>query len=525
MLAAPPVPRSTRPSRSLSKFLFAAVAAFVLTLAGCSNSGDDADASGSDSSLPSQTELGASDAAPDEDEETGSDNDGDNSDGTDADADIAVAPVEWGSCDEPFQCATVPVPLDHTTPSGKTIDLSLIRVEATGDDVIGSLFINLGGPGGSTVASMRNGFRLDDETMARFHLVGFDPRGIGESAPLTCRINLTDAPRADFSPDTDEERAALDAAAQELAAACGESDGELLPHVGTEAVVNDLELLRRAVGDDELHYLGLSYGTVLGLRYVEQHPFRVGRMVLDGVVDPAFSLTNLLGQQAVEFERAFTVMAGGCDIALPCPDDGVLAAYDRVAARLEDSGPQGGVGVAELEVATLVAMYSERLWPRYGEALVAADGGDYAKIERMHDLYVGGTSFAAYAAVSCIDSRTPNGSGQWDAFAADLAALAPRFGAALANELRTCAYWPVQPTSDPKPVVAATENPVLILSTTGDAPTPLANAITVSETLPNAGLVIAEDEGHTALGKNFCVEQIVADYLSNGTVQQEPHRC
>ena len=528
MLAAPPVPRPAPPHRLRSHrliwpFITAACLLFaVAVLAGCSGQDADDDASlDQDTSAPStpdQADLSGADA------DSASDSESIEDAGSDMTPEVAVDPVRWEPCDEPFQCATVTVPLDHQEPSGETIDLGVIRVEASGDP-LGSVFINLGGPGGSTVSAIRNGFRLDDETMERYHLVGFDPRGIGLSSPLTCDVDLTDAPRPDLSPDTDEERAALDATAQDLANACGDSDGDLLPHLGTESVVADLELLRRAVGDEDLHYLGLSYGTVLGLRYAEQHPNRVGRMVLDGVVDPSFSLPDLLAQQALEFERAFVTLDAGCGQALTCPEDGVLAAYDRIAASLEQSGPQGGVGGPELEVATLVAMYSERFWPRYGEALVAADNGDFSGIERLHDLYVGGTSFAAYAAVSCIDSRTPNGSGQWDAFAADLAARAPRFGAALANELRACAYWPAAPTSTPKPVVANTKNPILILSTTGDAPTPLANAMTVSETLVSAGLVITEDEGHTAFGKNFCVERIVTDYFATGTVQDEPHRC
>ena len=445
-----------------------------------------------------------------------------------------VAPAAWTDCSAPFQCATVTVPLDHQLPDGSTIDLSLIRIEASGD-AVGSIFVNLGGPGGSGVSSVRAGFRLDEETMESYHLVGFDPRGIGQSSPLSCSIDLADGPRPDFSPDDEQERAALDAQAKEFAEQCGRTDAELIAHIGTESVVSDLELLRRAVGDESLNYIGLSYGTVIGLRYAERHPDRGGRMVLDGVVNPTFTLTDLLRQQSTEFERAFETLDAACGTTLACPEGGIISSYDRLLATLEASGTDPGsteaagqvstVGPAELQVAALVSMYSERLWPRLGSALEAAENGDLSQVEQLHDLYVGGASFAAYAAVSCIDSRSPVGPERWDDFAEELTALAPRFGAALANELRTSAYWPVSPTSEPRPVTAQGANPILVVSTTGDAATPLTNAVSVAGVLSSAGLVTVEDEGHTAYGTNFCVERIVADFFATGQVPAETHRC
>lgn len=519
--------------RSLTFFVLLAIVASA-----CTGSGDDGGDAGAEAQTSEavggedaegQTETGSDlsgEAKPDSN--PGSDPGSDDEDPTDLPV-FVVEPIDWVGCDAPFECATVTVPLDHGSLDAagrteRTIELGLIRIEATGD-ARGSIFVNLGGPGGSTVSAMRNGFRMDEDTMASYHLVGFDPRGIGLSAPLTCTIDLVGQPRPDFSPDTDEERAELDAAAQGLAQRCGEQDGELLPHVGTDSVVGDLELLRRSVGDDRLNYIGLSYGTVIGLRYADRFPERVGRMVLDGVVDPAFSLTDLLRQQATEFERAFVTLDEACGIDLECPDGGIVAAYDRVAQTLENARSDDGVGIAEFQVATLVAMYSERLWPRFSVALQAAELGNFAEIERLHDLYVGGANFAAYAAVSCIDSRSPIGSANWDDFAAQLAAIAPRFGAALANELRTCAYWPAESTGQPRPTAAVGSEPILIVSTTGDAPTPLTNAVTVSSTLASAGLVTVDNEGHTAYGKSFCIDRIVADYFATGEVPAEVHRC
>ena len=256
---------------------------------------------------------------------------------------------------------------------------------------------------------------------------------------------------------------------------------------------------------------------------------------MDGVVNPTFTLTDLLRQQSTEFERAFETLDAACGTTLACPEGGIISSYDSLLATLEASGTDPGsteaggqastVGPAELQVAALVSMYSERLWPRLGSALEAAENGDLSQVEQLHDLYVGGASFAAYAAVSCIDSRSPVGPERWDDFAEELTELAPRFGAALANELRTCAYWPVSPTSEPRPVTAQGANPILVVSTTGDAATPLTNAISVAGVLSSAGLVTVEDEGHTAYGTNFCVERIVADFFATGQVPAETHRC
>ncbi len=464
-------------------------------------------------------EEGSTDGSDDSTTE-GEDNTGDGS----TSAETTVEPVAWAGCGDGFDCGSVAVPLNHDDPTGPSIEIALIRRPATGT-ARGSILVNPGGPGSSGINYVRGGFTLDVDTMADHHLIGFDPRGIGASGALRCELDLTAGPRPDFSPDSAEEQAELDDEARALAARCSESDGDLLPHLGTESVVADLDLLRRAVGDEQLNYVGFSYGTLLGLRYAERWPERVGRMVLDGLVDPEFRLPDLLRQQAQEFERAFVVLDAACGPNLPCPDGGMIAGYDAVLEELERNGPSGQVGPAELQVATLVTMYSERLWPQLGEALQAAQAGDLGPVERLHDLYVGGTSYASYAAVSCIDSRSPSGGEAWDAFADELAIAAPRFGAALANELRTCAYWPVTADTQPAPVTAQGAPPILLLSTTGDAATPVANAFTVAESLTDASLVLINDEGHTAYGRSFCVELIVAAYFDSGELPGDVHRC
>lgn len=477
-----------------------------------------------DTDTDADADADTGDGSPDQDKPSGDNKSQDASGDRSDPIETQVEPVQWADCGDGFDCGSVAVPRNHDDPTGPSINIAVIRRPATGT-ARGSILVNPGGPGASGVNYVRGGFTLDADTMDDYDLVGFDPRGIGASGPLQCQLDLTDGPRPDFSPDSTEELAELDDEARSLATRCSESDGDLLPHLGTESVIADLDMLRRAVGDDQLNYLGLSYGTLIGLRYAERWPDRVGRMVLDGLVDPNFALPDLLRQQALEFERAFAVLDEACGPDLPCPDGGMIAGYDAVLEELERSGRSGQVGPAELQVATLVTMYSERLWPQLGEALQAAQAGDLSPIERLHDLYVGGTSYTSYAAVSCIDSRSPSGGEAWDAFAAELDDLAPRFGAALANELRTCAYWPVTADTTPAPVTAAGAPPILLLSTTGDAATPVANAFTVAESLTDASLVLINDEGHTAYGRSFCVERIVSAYFDSGELPGDIHRC
>ena len=456
-------------------------------------------------------------------------------------AELQVEPLDWQPCDGTLECGSVEVPVDYDDPAAGSIPISVIRRPALGD-ADGTVFVNPGGPGASGVEFVRNGFTLDDETAARYHVVGFDPRGIGGSAALTCGVDRATGPLPDLSPDTAAEEEELRADAETIVRRCVADDGALLPHLTTLNVARDLDRLRRAVGDDKLNFLGLSYGTLLGARYLQLFPENVGRLVLDGVVDPDRSLTDLLTQQAQAFEAAFPLLQDRCVTDGPCPDGGVLATFDRLHARLEANGPVDGVGSSELVMASLLPLYNPAFWPSYRAALIDADAGQTPGLGRLSDLFTTAISFTAYASFACADTVQPASDDAWQGFVARLEAEAPRFGAVIGNELRVCANWP-QPATDPDypeapPPIGSLAEPgdemtadsgstptVLVIGTTGDTATPFDNAERLARELPAAHLVVVDGLRHTGYSGSSCVRDLVADYLAGRLTEPGRSNC
>jgi len=430
----------------------------------------------------------------------------------------------WEPCFGSLSCANLAVPLDHEAADAEQIDLALIKIDASGER-LGSLFVNPGGPGVSGFDFVRNGFRLDPLTAEHYDLIGFDPRGIGRSTAITCDTDRTEGPLPDFSPDDATKVEILDAAAARLAQDCARLDGKLLSNVRTSDVARDLDLMRQAVGDDALNYLGFSYGTLIGLLYADRFPHHVGHLVLDGVVDPTASLTDLLTQQAEAFERSFALLEQACSDYLACPSGGAAAAHETISADLKQAPPRGGLGPTEVDMAAVVTLYNDGLWPRYVSALGAATRGDYQPLESISDSYLGAVSFGAYAAVVCSDGQRPSSPTEWGRFADDLGRRFPTFGAVIANELRVCGHWPVAGAAERSPVTAASAAPIVVIGTTNDPATPLANAERVAEALDNARLVIVDDNRHTAYGSNSCVDRIVAHYFVDDQLPGPSSRC
>ncbi|MCP5028302.1 MAG: alpha/beta hydrolase [Actinomycetia bacterium] len=377
---------------------------------------------------------------------------------------------------------------------------------------IGSVFVNFGGPGAGATVRVAGGFRLPPRSSQVFDLIGWDPRGVGASDPVACATGFLAFLALDHGPDLEAEQVALDESAAAIAAECADKEADRLPHLSTNDVIQDLDLLRQAVGDDQLTYLGLSYGSLIGLRYSERFPDRVRALALDGILDPDDDLVTWLTGQAVAFEAALQRMLDAC------PDQAVCGAeaYDALAAAVEsrplitDDGP---IGPSELAHAALTTVYLRSRWPVFHQGL--ADGytaGDGVVLREVLTSYLA-FDFASYLAVECVDLARPPDSVAWAEFARQVRAQAPRAGAVVANELLPCAFWPESPHPVPEPT-GPTAAPILLVGTTGDPATPYEDAVAVAERYPSAQLLTFEGEGHTGLVVNRCVEDAVDGFLT-----------
>jgi pimeloyl-ACP methyl ester carboxylesterase len=427
-------------------------------------------------------------------------------------APAAVAPLVWSGCGSGLECATLTVPVDHDRPEGPTLDLAVVRRPATdADQRIGSLVVNPGGPGGSGVEFLRAG-PFNDAVAARFDVVSWDPRGVGDSRPLACDGPLPAYLALDWTPEADTERKALDDGARALAEGCRAAAGGLADHVTTRDSARDLDLLRQALGEEHLTYVGFSYGTALGLTYRDLFPARTRAMVLDGLADPREDLRTFLSGQAQALEAQVERALG--------PG---LADYDRLAADAEAG--RGPVDSTTLTYAAIAASYAPGGGAALAAALAAGVRGDGQGLHRLADSYWSSAEYGVYAAVTCSDQSHPQGPRGFDAVAADLARAAPRFGETMANELRMCAWWPA---NAPAPAVAPGPDPtpVLLLGNTGDVATPYATAQKVAGSLGASGvLVTQEGEGHTSLGLSTCLNGHVRRYLEDLVAPAEGTRC
>jgi pimeloyl-ACP methyl ester carboxylesterase len=241
-------------------------------------------------------------------------------------------PIAFHDCGRNLRCATVTVPLDYSNPAGKTIDLAVNEVPARQPDQrIGALLVNPGGPGGSGIEFVAGGLDLPASIFDRFDIVGFDPRGVGSSTKLPCGEGTLPAfRRADSSPDTPEEQSALDTAAKAFADDCAQNAGDLIPFMGTDDAVRDIDTIRQALGEAQLNFLGISYGTLLGLRYAQLFPHNARAIAIDGVVDPTQDFSEWLRQQTIAYDKQENVVFDGCpDGATGCPAGGARASNRR----------------------------------------------------------------------------------------------------------------------------------------------------------------------------------------------------
>jgi pimeloyl-ACP methyl ester carboxylesterase len=518
----------------LARVTAAAVAA-TLVLAGCATTGTRARPSGSASppaSLPAGS--GSASASPPA-----------GLAGTIAR--YGATTLAWSDCGDGFQCAKLTVPLDYAKPRGDTIKIALIRLPARKRAArIGSVVLNPGGPGGSGIDFARQATALlPAEILERFDTVSFDPRGVGESAPVDCYddAQLDKVLGADPTPDTPAEHEQLFALSKDEAQACERRSAKLLPHVGTVDTAKDLDVLRAALRDDKLTYVGFSYGTLLGARYAEQFPTHIRALVLDGALDPTLTARAQTLAQAVGFDKALDAFLADC-AAQHCAFashgdphrtyDALMASIDRDPLP-SSHDPSRRVGPSEALFGVAAGLYSREFgWPVLRTALEQAYAHhDGAQLLALFDNLVErddhghySNSVEAQAAVNCIDAPYARSVAAYDADAKAFAKQAPRFGPALAYGPAVCAYWPVPAVSQPGPIHAVGAPPIVVVGTTRDPATPYQWAQALAAQLPGV-LVTHVGDGHTAYGyhRSACVEDVVDAYLISLTVPKPGTRC
>jgi pimeloyl-ACP methyl ester carboxylesterase len=449
------------------------------------------------------------------------------------------AALAWTACAEGgWECATLAVPRDYADPTGPTIGLALTRLPA-GDPArrIGALVFNCGGPGCPAVGFLHQvgAMLFPAEILARFDIVGFDARGVGESGQIDCRPDWDAYLALDPSPDDAAEREAWLAGGRDFAAACAAHGGDLLPFLGTENVVSDMEQVRLALGEEQLSFLGLSYGTSLGARYADRYPDQVRAFALDSPLPPFIDPVTFVPEWVSGYERSFDAFLADCAAALTCAFhaggdpggafDALMAELDATPLEVKTDGGSRPVGQHAVLDAVDGTLSRATDWPGLAAALAAAAGGDGAAVlaladahnERQPDgTYSPGNS--AFLAISCLDFPLPKDPVAYAAQAAKAAAVAPRLGAYYATLALPCLFWPAPPTPAPHAPVAHGAPPILVVGATLDTQDPYEWAVDMAGQLESAVMLTREGTGHPSYFLSACVEDAVNAYLVDLTL-------
>ncbi|WP_340376330.1 alpha/beta hydrolase [Streptomyces sp. SS7] len=507
-------------------------AAAALLAAGCAGGSSGGGEDGKRPSADARPSVGSSGTAP-----------------TALPASLTGQQLDWGRCraradtaapGSEWQCATMKVPLDWSKPSGKTIGLALIRARSrgSGSGRIGSLLFNFGGPGGSGVATLPSYGSTFSALRERYDLVSWDPRGVGGSEGIRCRRDkdIQAAESLDSTPDTatEEEAYLQDAAA--FGRGCAKAAGDLLAHVSTTDTARDMDLMRQVLGDAKTHYFGISYGTELGGVYAHLFPEKVGRLVLDAVVDPTADAVGHAENQARGFQRALDdyLKSTGQD-----PEQGTAKIADLLERLDGDPLPTSGgrrLNQALAVTGIVLPLYGEQSWPALTSALESAEQGDGTELLALADAYNErdssgnyGTASHAQRAISCLDDKQRPTAEEARKRLPEFERISPVFGDFLGwDTAGWCHDWPVAGQYDTPEVSAPGAAPLLLVGNTGDPATPYEGARKMADELgEGVGVLLTwKGEGHVAYGSGSdCVDATVNAYLLKGTVPQDGKVC
>jgi pimeloyl-ACP methyl ester carboxylesterase len=449
-------------------------------------------------------------------------------------AEFAPAPITWGACESDAltrakaECATLEVPMDYAHPAGAKVSLAVSRVRHTTAQSQGVMLVNPGGPGGSGLGLSTLGRAVPNHAGDAYDWIGFDPRGVGASKPsITCDGGYFGYNRPAYVPRAPQlERTWLDRS-QGYAKACAKN-GPLLEHMKTTDVAQDMESLRRALGEQQINYYGFSYGTYLGQVYGTLFPQRVRRMVLDGNVDPRNVWYRANLTQDVAFDRNIKIYfdwVASYDGVFHLGTTGKAVErrfYDEQAKLTQQ--PAGGViGPDEWTDIFLQAGYYRFGWESIAKAFAGwVQKGDWQTLKKLYDRSNppgDDNTSAVYNAVQCTDVQWPRDWNRWrfDNWSTYQRAPFETWGNAWFNA--PCAYWPAK-AGRPVDVDGSGVRGALLISETLDAATPFEGSLETRRRFPHASL-IAEPGGTThadSLSGNACVDDRIADYLATGTL-------
>ncbi|NJP66915.1 alpha/beta hydrolase [Streptomyces sp. ventii] len=468
----------------------------------------------------------------------------------------AARELVWERCPardrlpHPVECAVVEVPLDYADPLGDRLALHVSRLPAapgpaTGDapDDARTLVLHPGGPGADgrrmTLRPREHPERVWRDLHAGSDLVGYAPRGVGPSGGLSCAPPESFRPGPSPSPTdpTAAQEAAMHADAARYAQGCLTGAPRLLPTITTADNARDLEVIRGALGQDRLDYLGMSYGSYVGAVHASRFPDSVGSMVLDSLVHPGEDRIWYAGnlRQSTAFQERWEefldwVARHDAAYGLGATAEEVDSHHRRAADEAGEHGlvPGSRVGAGELHHAFRGAAYDDADWPRIARALAEFAAGRPEPLRALahpdpRDAVARENAAAVYAAVQCNDAPWPRDAGQWRRDLRRTAETAPFATWENARENLPCAHWPLPHGTPPRvgSDEAGAPPPVLLVHGTRDAPTPYEGATETHRRLPGSVLVTEEGGGrHGVTGGNSCVDRLVSDHLLRGVLPE-----
>ena len=476
--------------------------------------------------------------------------------------------LTWTDCTDDatgtaFQCATVTVPLDYDHPQGKTITVALKKLPSTSSSPRGSVFLNPGGPGGSGISLIESQAELYksgdlSEVLANYDVIGFDPRGVGQSTPITCwtpedvQAILAGQAEVPFSPLTPGSAADIVAQGSREAAACQEHTEvpEILDHADTRSVARDMDVMRALVGDKDLNYLGYSYGTYLGAVYTELFPDNIGRVVLDSAMDPTMARQDPMEGDAAAGEQSLRTyiesQQGQAWFPLSGTTDEAVAqlatfldGLDADPLTVSGSGTPLNRAKAVDAIGKLVTT-SPDMWPLLTEGLTQAMNAHDGTALKANAESVSGNSappttekqvveqlqgLKVFSANRCLDFPDAGNESSWDAALASYHHDYPVFHSLLPQYDAFCHGWGHTSRTEAVDVDTKATNPVLIVGILHDPQTPYPWSHALVSRIRNSHLLSVDMYGHGATGRNACTSAKVSDFLVNGTLPSDGEVC